>query len=75
MPLFPDVEREKIPTAVWKISCDHLSFRKRAAIRRNHTQFARIFAIRPLSSGVMKKPFGSRAMCENSRQASPTVGV
>ena len=25
--------------------------------------------------GVMKKPFGSRAMCENSRHASPTVGV
>ena len=31
--------------------------------------------MRPRSSGVMKKPFGSRAMCENSRQASPTVGV
>ena len=38
-------------------------------------QFARIFAMRPRSSGVMKKPLGSRAMCENSTQASPTVGV
>jgi hypothetical protein len=38
-------------------------------------QFARIRRISPRSSGVMKKPFGSLAMWENSLQASPTVGV
>jgi hypothetical protein len=38
-------------------------------------QLPRIRRICPRSAGVMKKPFGSLAMCENSRQASPTVGV
>ena len=38
-------------------------------------QLPRIFRMRPRSFGVMKKPLGSLAMCENSRQASPTVGV
>ena len=38
-------------------------------------QLPRMRRIWPRSSGVMKKPLGSRAMWENSRQASPTVGV
>ena len=38
-------------------------------------QLFSIVAMRPRSSGVMKNPFGSRAMCENSLHASPTVGV
>jgi hypothetical protein len=38
-------------------------------------QLPRSFATWPRSSGVMKSPFGSLAMWENSLHASPTVGV
>ena len=41
-------------------------------------QLFRMCATRPLSAGVMKKPLGSREMCENARQVgllcAPSVG-